>query len=114
MSYKRPLILDNGTFREIRDGEYPFNTSSITDIIDQFIVFNETPECDIANIRLFTTANPFKETSLCVYLNGIRLKNGVDNDFTVVSYNQFLLNDIIDYIAADSILVDYKRSDLGI
>ncbi len=72
MSYKRPLILDNGTFREIRDGEYPFNINTLTDLIDQFIVFNEAPGYDIGDIRLYTTLFAFRATSLCVYLNGIR------------------------------------------
>ena len=114
MSYKRPLILDNGTFREIRNGEEPFNVNTIFDLIDQFIVFNETPEYSIDDTRTFLTLYNFKDASLCVYLNGIRLKSGIDNDYIVISQNSFKINDDVSYDISDSILVDYKRSDLGI
>ena len=114
MSYKRPLILDNGTFREIRDGEYPFSINTLLELIDQFIVLNETPEYDIDDIKLYTTSFAFKPSSLCVYLNGIRMKQGVDNDFLVISQTSFRFNENVDVTLDDNILIDYKRVDLGI
>jgi hypothetical protein len=112
---KVPVTTGVGLLTEFKDYNVgTSSTESILVLIDQFIVFNEVPICDVIDTRLFNVIHPFKPESLCIYLNGIRLMNGTQNDFTVVSSTSFRLNNDVDYESTDNILIDYKRSDLGI
>ncbi len=87
--------LDNGVI----------DPEAIISLISNIIVCNEVPINSENNI--FITTYPFITGSLMVYLNGIRLLPGIDNDFYELNQNSFV---IADFITSDTIIVDYKRA----
>lgn len=78
---------------------------TIVSLISNIIIYNEVPTNSENNI--FITNYPFITGSLMVYLNGIRLLPGIDNDFYELNQSSFI---VADFIASDSIIVDYKRT----
>lgn len=79
--------------------------AAIFSLISSLIICNEIPIS--LNNSSFSTLYPFSTGSLMVYLNGIRLLPGTNNDFYELDQNTFT---IVDYLPTDIVLIDYKRA----
>jgi hypothetical protein len=55
----------------------------------------------------FNTLHNFDSSTLKVYLNGLSQRRGINNDFTIVSNNEIVMNDAP--LPGDSIIVDYIK-----
>lgn len=80
------------------------SAEAILSIISSLIIHNEMPILQQDNI--FRTTYPYVNNSLIVYLNGIRLLSGSNNDFYSLDNYTFC---IIDYEPSDIVIIDYKR-----
>lgn len=56
---------------------------------------------------IFTTNHNFKPDTLKLYLNGLRQRKGINNDFIITSNNEIVLNE--PPLPGDSIIADYIK-----
>lgn len=78
-------------------------------VINQMVfVRNETPILDPnADNRTFTTNYEYVPDTLCVCLNGLRQREGIDYDYEELGSNRFRFTHSLD--TEDSVVVDYIK-----
>ena len=78
-------------------------------IVNQMVfVRNETPILDPdGDGRTFTTNYEYVPHTLCVTLNGLRQREGIDYDYEELGGNRFRFNHSIE--EEDSVIVDYIK-----
>jgi hypothetical protein len=88
-----------------------FNTGSGGSVqIPYKYIDEEYPTIDLIDNRKFTLSKSHIGGSLKVYQEGIRLRAGITNDYTILSTTEFRINDEKDYDPSDIIIVDYRTS----
>jgi hypothetical protein len=69
---------------------------------------NETPILELdGDGRTFTTNYDYVADTLCVALNGLRQREGIDYDYEELGTNLFRFNHSLD--SEDSVVVDYIK-----
>jgi hypothetical protein len=91
--YYKVAALDNGNNQSSLDLTNPVQDMSFSQFVEQpfptqvevdDLVNDETPSGQLNGTNtLFTTSYPFKGSSLSVYLNGVKLMNGVDFNLNI-------------------------------
>lgn len=78
-------------------------------IVNQMVfVRNETPIISsFEEGRTFTTNYEYVEDTLCVTLNGMRQREGIDYDYEELGENRFRFTHTIE--TEDSVIVDYIK-----
>ena len=98
------------------DGDSTVNVWSAAKIISEIhghgsvfrYVFGENPMGDVDGVnKIFTTEYDFVESSLEIFLNGLRLDEGVDRDYLLDGDNKFIMNDAP--IGGDDLTVNYVK-----
>lgn len=78
-------------------------------IVNQMVfVRNETPILEVeGNERTFTTNYEYIKDTLCVTLNGLRQREGIDYDYEELGSNRFEFTHSLD--EEDNVVVDYIK-----
>ena len=113
--YYKVTALDNGNNESSIDITAPVQDMSFSQFVEQpfptqvevnDLVNGETPSGSLDGVNtLFTTANPFKASTLSVFLNGVKLMNVVD--YTLNIPQQFTL--VAAPLSTDYLRVDYLK-----
>lgn len=73
-----------------------------------FYIDEEVPAQDSGDPRLFTLSNTPIIGSLKVFHEGIRLKEGLQNDYLFIAPASFRISDERDFESTDQVLADYR------
>jgi hypothetical protein len=72
------------------------------------LVFEETPSGDIDGVNAtFQTSSEFEDGTLIVYLNGLRQRSGLSNDYQIINQQSFSFFSAP--LPGDFVLVDYTK-----
>lgn len=96
-------VVNNGETKKVTKANLLKETSQHTDFVD-----GETPNGLINGTNaIFTTDFNFIAGSTHLYLNGLRLKPGAENDYTETGLNQITLSNPPQ--SGDLLLIDYRK-----
>lgn len=93
----------------IRPNKATSGEEVVVKVVNQMVfVRNEVPilESD-GDGRTFTTNYDYVPDTLCVTLNGLRQREGLDYDYEEVDSNRFRFNHSLDSL--DNVIVDYIK-----